>query len=103
MFQAGLSQDTIDEYVASERRRAITSWSRFSIRTRWRSTSGRWIIEEGAPFGVISSAVQRLQPDVLVIGTHGRSGIAKTLLRELDLEEVLRSLDVDILAVPPAR
>jgi nucleotide-binding universal stress UspA family protein len=43
-----------------------------------------------------------MKPDLLVIGTHGRSGIAKALLGSVT-EEVLRSLDIDILAVPPMR
>jgi nucleotide-binding universal stress UspA family protein len=37
-----------------------------------------------------------------VIGTHGRSGIVKLLLGSV-AEEVLRSLDADILAVPMPR
>ena len=102
MSSAGLSRDSIDEYVASERRRAANEMTAFLDTNAMAEHQRSMIIEEGAPFGVISSAVQRLQPDVLVIGTHGRSGIAKALLGSLT-EEVLRSLDVDILAVPPAR
>lgn len=59
-------------------------------------------IEEGAPFEVISSTVKQLGSDLLVIGTHGRSGIAKMFLGSV-AEEVLRSLDVGILTVPPTR
>ena len=51
---------------------------------------------------MISKAVEQVKPDVLIIGTHGRTGIAKALLGSVT-EEVLRSLDVDILAVPPLR
>ena len=102
MSSAGFSRDSIDEYVASERRRAANEMAAFLDTNAMAEHQRSMIIEEGAPFGLISSAVQRLQPDVLVIGTHGRSGIAKALLGSLT-EEVLRSLDVDILAVPPAR
>jgi len=98
---ADLSSDSIDEYVASERLRATDELTAFldgnAIADHWRSM----LVEEGAPFEVISGAVKRLQPDVLVIGTHNRSGIAKALLGSVT-ETVLRSLDVDILAVPPA-
>ena len=41
-------------------------------------------------------------PDLLVIGTRGRSGLLKVLLGSVT-EEALRFLDVDILAVPPVR
>ena len=102
MSSAGLSRDSIDEYVASEHRRAADEMIGFLDTNAMAEHQRSMIIEEGAPFGVISSAVQRLQPNVLVIGTHGRSGIAKALLGSLT-EEVLRSLDVDIFAVPPAR
>jgi universal stress protein E len=43
-----------------------------------------------------------MRPDLLVIGTHGRSGLLKVLLGSVT-EEALRCLDVDILAVPPVR
>jgi universal stress protein E len=99
---AGLSRDSIDEYVASERLRAADEMTAFLDANAMAEHQQSMMIEEGAPFEVISSAVQRLQPDVLVIGTHGRSGIAKALLGSVT-EEVLRLLDVDILAVPPPR
>ncbi|MFL5254662.1 MAG: universal stress protein [Rhodopila sp.] len=60
------------------------------------------VIEEGSPFEVIAGAVRRLHPHVLVIGTHGRSAIGRALLGSVS-EQVLRSLDVDILAVPPTQ
>jgi Universal stress protein family len=41
-------------------------------------------------------------PDLVVIGTQGRSGVAKMLLGSV-AEKVLRSFNIDILAVPPAR
>jgi nucleotide-binding universal stress UspA family protein len=102
MSFAGLSRDTIDEYVASERLRAANEVIAFLDAHAMAEHQRSMIIEEGAPFEVISNAVQRLQPDVLVIGTHGRSGLAKALLGSVT-EEVLRSLDVDILAIPAAR
>jgi nucleotide-binding universal stress UspA family protein len=58
-------------------------------------------VGEGSPFEVIERAVKANRPDLLVMGTHGRSGLARALLGSV-VEEALRSLDVDILAVPPA-
>ena len=40
--------------------------------------------------------------DLLIIGTHGRSEPVKMLLGSVT-EEALRTLDADILAVPPVR
>jgi nucleotide-binding universal stress UspA family protein len=98
---AGLDRDSVDEYVASERRRAADAVIAFLDANALADHRPSMLVEEGAPFEVIASAVQRLQPDVLVIGTHNRSGIAKALLGSVT-EAVLRSLDVDVLAVPPA-
>ena len=42
-----------------------------------------------------------MYPDLLVIGTHSRSGIAKISLGSV-AEEVLRALEIDILVVPTA-
>jgi universal stress protein E len=49
---------------------------------------------------VISRVVKETMPDLIVIGTHGR--FAKMLLGSV-AEEVLRSIDVDVLAVSPIR
>ena len=51
---------------------------------------------------IISRAVSEMRPDLLVMGTHGRSGFLKALIGGVT-EEALRSLNVDILAVPTKR
>ena len=48
---------------------------------------------------MISRAVEEMRPDLLVLGTRGRSGLLNLLLGSVT-EEVLRSLNVDILVVP---
>lgn len=99
---AGLSRDTIDGYVADERERATKELIAFLETNGFNDHGQSMRIEEGAPFGVISMAVEQMKPDILIIGTHGRSGLAKAFLGSV-AEEVLRSLDIDILAVPPLR
>src|SRR4051812_48852088 len=101
MFYAGLDTDTIEGYVADERVRATRELAEF-LEANGLDDHGQpvRVVEEGAPFQVISAAVEQVRPEVVIIGTHGRSGIAKALLGSVT-EEVLRSLDVDILAVPP--
>jgi nucleotide-binding universal stress UspA family protein len=59
-------------------------------------------LDEGGPMEVISRAVAEMGPDLLVMGTHGRSGLLKTLVGSV-AEEALRSFNVDILVVPPAK
>ncbi len=102
MSFAGLQKQSIDEYVASERLRASDELVAFLEANGLADQRWSRRIEEGEPFEVISRVVKAMKPDLLVIGTHGRSGIAKALLGSVT-EEVLRSLDIDILAVPPMR
>ncbi|MCG7394584.1 universal stress protein [Microvirga sp. ACRRW] len=102
MFYSGLNRETIDGYVAEERARATRELIAF-LEENGLSDHGQPVhVEEGAPIEVISKAVEQSGPDVLIIGTHGRTGIAKAFLGSVT-EEVLRSLDIDILAVPPTR
>jgi universal stress protein E len=102
MSFAGLQREGIEEYVASERLRASNELVAFLNANEFDDQRWSRRIEEGRPFEVISRLVEAMKPDLLVIGTHGRSGIAKVLLGSVT-EEVLRSLSLDILAVPPMR
>jgi nucleotide-binding universal stress UspA family protein len=102
LYVANATKKQIDEYVASEQRRAHLEVSAFLAAHECRGARWSYRVEEGEAFEVISRVAQETFPDLVVIGTHGRSGVAKMLLGSV-AEEVLRSLDVDILAVPPVR
>lgn len=102
MFVAGADQDDINSYIASERQLAIDELAAFLVANDLKH--GRWShrVEEGEAMEVISRAVSELRPDLLVMGTRSRSGLIKTLIGGVT-EEALRSLNVDILAVPAKR
>ena len=51
---------------------------------------------------VISRAVSEIRPELLVMGTNGRSGAPQSADRQRH-DEALRSLNVDILAVSPVK
>jgi universal stress protein E len=100
MFTYGFQKADIDSYVASERQRAMDELAAFLVannlgRARWPLR-----VEEGAPMEIISRMVSEMRPDLLVMGTHGRSGLLKVLIGSVT-EEALRSLSLDIIAVPP--
>ena len=59
-------------------------------------------VKEGPAAGVIVEAAVEADADVVVIGTHGRTGITKFLLGSVT-EEIMWRLDRDILVVPPRR
>lgn len=96
------SQSSIDSYVASEREEIMDELVRFMIANDLAPEKWSLRLEEGAPMEVISRFVSELHVDLLVMGTHGRSGLLKALLASVT-EEALRSLNVDILAVPPPK
>jgi len=102
MFMAGLGRDSIDDYVARERQGAIDAVTALIPENDLHRSEWSLRVEEGDAFEVISRMIGETAPDLLVIGTRGRSGLLKVLLGSVT-EEALRSLDVDILAVPPVR
>ena len=102
MSVAGISRAVIDEYVASERQRAADELVAFLAANELGGPAFSLRVEEGGAFEVISRAVEEMRPDLLIIGTHGRSWLLKVLLGSVT-EEALRSLNVDILVVPPVR
>lgn len=101
MFIAGSEQNRIDSYVASESRQAREELTAF-LKTKNLGTQWPLRIEEGTPMEIITRAVSEIRPDLLVMGTHGRSAVLKALIGSVT-EEALRTLSVDILAVPPAK
>ena len=59
------------------------------------------VVEHGWPEDVILRAVNEKKPDLLVLGTHARGGIAHAVLGSV-AEWVLLEASCDVLAVPPA-
>jgi nucleotide-binding universal stress UspA family protein len=99
---AGTDKHSIDSYIASERQRALDEVAAFLIANDLRNIRWTLRVEEGGPGEVISRAVAQMHPDLLVMGTEGRSALRRMLTASVT-DEALRSLNVDILAVPPKR
>ncbi|HVG56931.1 MAG TPA: universal stress protein [Hyalangium sp.] len=57
-------------------------------------------IQHGSPRTIIPEAVAKLRTDLLMLGTHGRAGIAHALLGTV-AGDVLRDVPCDVLVVPP--
>jgi nucleotide-binding universal stress UspA family protein len=93
---------TIDGYVATERQRAMDELIAFLVDHGLSNQGWSLRLEEGGAGEVISRAVGEMHPDLVILGTHGRSGLLKVLLGSVT-EQALRSLNVDILAVPPPK
>ncbi|QHO75684.1 universal stress protein [Bradyrhizobium sp. CCBAU 051011] len=102
MFLAGLDRARIDKYVSGERQKVTEELAAFLVENDLGVPGSSLRVEEGGAFEVISGAVDKMRPDLLVIGTNGRSGMLNALLGSV-ADEALRSLNVDILAVPPVK
>ncbi len=57
-------------------------------------------IQYGSPRRVIPKVIAKRRADLLVLGTHGRSGIAQAFLGTV-AGDVLRAVPCDVLVVPP--
>ncbi|MFL6818310.1 MAG: universal stress protein [Bradyrhizobium sp.] len=101
LVRSGASAAVISGYVDSERLKATEELTKFLVANKLGTQRWSLQVAEGGPMQVITGAVSGRQPDMLVMGTHGRSGLVRALIGSVT-EEVLRSLSVDVLVVPPA-
>ena len=60
------------------------------------------VLEEGEPEMALTSYVEAKWPDLVVAGTHGRSGFQQDAIGSM-AELLLTTLPCDILAVPTRR
>jgi universal stress protein E len=70
----------------------------FRVRFGEISCEIKTVIEEGFPTDVVHQQVHSQKPDLVVIGTHGRSGFRQAVLGSI-AEELISTLSVDVLAV----
>lgn len=64
--------------------------------------SWKFHVRYGAPRTLIETTVKKLSADLLVLGTHGYSGLAQAFLGTV-AGDVLREVACDVLVVPPPR
>lgn len=99
---AGIDEAAVSEYVKSERERIMAEVAGFLTVNQLLDPKLSLRVEEGGIFEVIARTIEEMRPDLLILGTHSRTWLLKVLLGSVT-EEALRSLDIDILAVPPLR
>lgn len=99
---AGTDEAAISEYVASERGRIVDELTGFLAINGLLDPKLSLRVEEGGIFEVIERTIEETRADLLILGTHSHTWLLKVLLGSVT-EEALRSLDIDILAVPPVK
>jgi nucleotide-binding universal stress UspA family protein len=69
---------------------------------RARVPSAKAIVTTGVPWRQILAAIDELQADLVVMGTHGRQGLGRALLGSV-AEKIVRSSPVAVMTVPRPR
>ncbi|MBX9843336.1 MAG: universal stress protein [Xanthobacteraceae bacterium] len=102
MASVGIGRDAIDDHINSVRSWVVDNLVAFLTATRLYKHGWSPRVEEGSALEAIDRLVAAMSPELLVMGTHSRSAFGRALLGSVT-EEVLRSVRVDVLAVPPMR
>jgi universal stress protein A len=102
LITASQAYATLPPAVVEEQRRAArATLAAFAERAKKRGLRARVLVEEGSPYGVIVDAARRLKADVIIMTTHGRTGVKRALMGSV-AETVLRHAPCPVLTVRPA-
>jgi len=86
------------ETMKQERQSLRRSLSRLAKATLDQTVSREILVEEAHPFDAISAWIRVRPPDLVVMGSHGRSGVARRLLGSVS-ENVMRHVSCPTLIV----
>jgi nucleotide-binding universal stress UspA family protein len=87
--------DAIDQQARQHARRALAA---LAARAKKAGARTNVLIVDGVPQDQIPRAVRRTRADLVVIGTHGRTGLTKVLLGSV-AERVIRLVACPVLTV----
>jgi len=99
--RASLTESQVQDYLAEIEERAAAELRAFLVGLEFDPV--RRLVKRNVTSvaDTIGSAAREISADLVVVGTRGRTGVAKLLLGSV-AEEVLRTAEVDVLAVPPS-
>ncbi len=92
-----LPAETVRNVAAESRQRADVL--RLAAKAGLRKGAVAFAVETGDPREAILRSEREIRPDLLVLGTRGRSGLSRLLLGSV-AEHVIRGTSTDVLAVP---
>jgi len=95
-----MPKDDRQHYLADEARHAALALSNFAASAGLADIRRIARLEASSASQEILKAADEEQADLIVMSTHGRSGLARMLIGSV-AEQVLRIAHVDILAIPP--
>lgn len=97
-----IKKDGLASHIEDQRQEASRNLSAFVKSVGWHSAGQELRLAETSPAEEILSVARERSADLVVVGTHGRGGLAKFFLGSV-AEAVLRRADRDVLAVPPPK
>jgi len=101
MSRSLLTEDQVQNYLLDVQERASVELGRFLMDLKFEPI--QQIVKHNVTSigSTIGEAARAISADLIVVGTRGRTGLAKLLLGSV-AEEVLRRGDCDVLAIPPS-
>lgn len=96
----GVGRDQIDSYVEGCRSRCAEDVEALLASGGLVDRDWSRRIEEGSPQEAIARLAERFPADLLVLGTHARTGFRKALLGSVT-DDILSTGGADVLVVPP--
>jgi universal stress protein A len=89
---------TVSEVFDEQRRAGDAALTRIGADLRAAGQRFRVMVETGVPARVIVDTAKRSRADLIVLGTHGRTGLAHMLIGSV-AEKVVRTASCPVLAV----
>jgi nucleotide-binding universal stress UspA family protein len=99
-FGDSMPKEDREHYLAQERKEAGRALSSFIAAAGLGEVEPLVRHEATSAGSEILAAAEEEQADLIVLSTHGRSGLARMLIGSVT-EQVLRTSPVDVLAIPP--
>jgi nucleotide-binding universal stress UspA family protein len=100
LLRASVTMEQLKTYIAEESERADGELKQFLQKVEFEPVHRKVQLIDLVAAQTIRKYARTHRMDLIVLGTHGRTGSAKFLLGSV-AEDVLRYSEVDVLVVPP--
>lgn len=99
VYGVGFDSGLVQQQIESAAREQL---ARLAARLKEKRLAVRTALSLGPPAGAITAAAGKLKPDLIVMATHGRTGLSHALLGSV-AERVVRTAPCPVLTIPPKR
>ena len=96
--RGGVTTEELEQYIADAQERTHRDLSSFLRKVGYKPAD--IVLRPGSPAEVIRLCARMVDADVIVVGTHGRSGVNKLLWGSV-AQDVAYTAERDLLTVPP--